>query len=130
LLSGKATGDLGVVTITGPGGEELRVTDIERTLIDITVRPVYAGGIYQVLDAFRGARGKVSTGKLIEFLKKIDYLYPYHQAIGFLMEWAGFPESDIRQIRKLGTRFDFYLAHGLKERDYDPGWRLYYPRGF
>jgi hypothetical protein len=32
------------------------VTNLERTLIDITVRPDYAGGVQNVLDAFRIAR--------------------------------------------------------------------------
>ena len=43
LLSGKDTDRRGVNEITGTQGESLEVTDLERTLIDITVRPGYAG---------------------------------------------------------------------------------------
>jgi hypothetical protein len=39
LLNGKHSGRLGVVTMQGPNGEPLEVTDLERTLIDIVVRP-------------------------------------------------------------------------------------------
>lgn len=130
LLAGKDTGDAGVETMEEANRQRLRVTGIERTLIDIVVRPAYAGGIFHVLDAFRGALGKVSVPRLVNLLNEIDYTYPYHQAIGFLMERAGFPESETRKLRKKEAEFDFYLAHGLKEKDYDKSWRLFYPRGF
>src|SRR6267378_1997473 len=44
LLSGKHSGRLGVTKTTGSQGEQLEVTDLERTLIDIAVRPTYADG--------------------------------------------------------------------------------------
>ena len=47
LLAGKHTGRLEVGVIEGPRGERLEATKLERTLIDITVRPVYAGGPHQ-----------------------------------------------------------------------------------
>jgi hypothetical protein len=43
LISGKSTGRLEVGKLPGPLGENLEVTTIERTLIDIAVRPAYAG---------------------------------------------------------------------------------------
>jgi hypothetical protein len=130
LLSGKSTGDLGVETRQGANGEELRVTGLERTLIDIAVRPIYAGGIYQVLEAYRGARGRVDVQRLLQVLEGVGHLYPYQQSIGFLMERAGFGQAELTPLRNLVTTFDFYLAHGLKERDYDPTWRIYFPREF
>src|SRR5208283_1440675 len=52
VLSGKHTGQLEVGSIVFDE-EELRATKLERTLIDIVVRPAYAGGVYQVLEAYR-----------------------------------------------------------------------------
>ena len=85
IINGKNTAALGVEEIVGPSEEQLRVTNLERTLIDIVVRPTYAGGIFQVLEAYRAA-GRLSTNRLVATLKKLDYIYPYHQAIGFLMD--------------------------------------------
>ena len=55
LLNGKNTGYLGVESRevqTEGGAVVARLTDIERTLIDITVRPFYAGGVAEVLKAY------------------------------------------------------------------------------
>ena len=129
LLSGKNTGQLDVVEMLGPNGERLRVTKVERSLIDITVRPHYAGGVHRVLATFERARQRASVNTLVALLKKLGYVYPYHQAVGFYLEKAGFPATRLQRLKKLGMQFDFYLAHGLKQLDYDPEWRIYFPRG-
>jgi hypothetical protein len=45
LLNGKHTGRMEVETAKAPTGQEVDVTSIERTLIDIAVRPAYSGGV-------------------------------------------------------------------------------------
>ena len=130
LLNGMYTGKLGVVgMMIDSESNEMPVTNIERTLIDITVRPVYSGGIFEVLKAFERAKGTVSVNRMAAMLKKMNFVYPYHQAIGFYLERAGYKETVIKLFRKFDMKFDFYLAHNMKEKSYSKRWRLYFPKG-
>jgi hypothetical protein len=130
IINGKNTGALGVEELIGPSEEKLRATNLERTLIDIAVRPTYSGGIFQVLEAYRAANDRVSTNRLLATLKKLDYVYPYHQAIGFLMDRAGYDEKRYSILHKIGLKHDFYLTHGLVEPKYSNKWRIFYPGSF
>jgi hypothetical protein len=129
VINGKFTGRLEVSSLPGFGGESLDATKLERTLIDIVVRPAYAGGISLVLEAYKRAKDKISVTTLVATLKKLEYVYPYHQAIGFYMERAGYPKSKWSKLLKLGTAFDFYLGNQLPvDKQYDAKWRIFYPR--
>jgi len=129
ILAGKFTGKLEVSEIDGPSGELLSLTKLERTLIDITVRPNYAGGVAKVLEAWTTARDRASINIVMATLKKLGYLYPYHQAIGFYLERAGYDARALDLVRRPGLEFDFYLTHGIKEKSYSKEWRLFYPQG-
>ena len=129
MLSGKNTNRLQV----GPveyADRGLDATGIERTLIDITVRPTYAGGVYQVLQAYRAAKDQISVSVLLATLKSLDYVYPYHQAIGFYMERAGYTARQYNRLKRLDLDLDFHLAHNIKAKSFDPAWRLFFPKGF
>jgi hypothetical protein len=133
FLNGKNTGNLGVVEETfGSAGAErfgrIRVTNVERTLIDISVRPVYSGGVSEVLKAFTLARERVSVNRLAAMLKQLAFIYPYHQAVGFYLERAGYRSSSLDLFRSVPRDFDFYLEHNLKQKDYVKEWRLFVPK--
>lgn len=127
LLRGKHTGGLGVETLRSPTGRVLPGTNLERTLIDLVVRTAYAGGVRKVFEAYRRARARVSPDRLVETLQGLDFVYPYHQAVGLYMERAGYAESALSLLRKLDCNFDFYLTHGIQGKAYDPKWRIFYP---
>jgi len=131
LLNGGNTDQLGAERIDAPEGDsQIRVTNLERTLIDATIRPVYSGGVYEVLGAFTAAKDRASVNKLSAMLKKLGYTYPYHQAIGFYLERAGYRQSQLALLRKFKIEFDFYLDYSLKQVEYDSRWRIYFPQGF
>jgi len=129
-LNGMYTGNLGVIQIPYQDAHNILVTDIERTLIDIAVRPVYSGGIFEVLKAYKAAIPKVDLGKLLGYLRQIGFMYPYHQAIGFYLEKAGLPSHRTEALKSFGLSYDFYLTHQIKSKGYSQDWKLYYPSGF
>ncbi len=127
LLNGKNTKNYQVIDSKDPSGLPIRLTSLERTLVDITVRPTYAGGVSRVLQAFCAARGRVSVGKLVEVIKALGHIYPYHQAVGFYLAKSGFTKAQLRELVVLGLDFDFYLANGIKKKVLDTDWRVFIP---
>ncbi len=137
LLNGKNSRYLGVesreVGVEGGNGRVVvRVTDLERTMIDIAVRPFYAGGVAEVLKAYKRAGSRASVNRLAALLSQLDYIYPYHQAVGFYLQSSGvFTPSAIELFRgKFKYEFDFYLTYEMEDTRYDSGWRLHVPKGF
>lgn len=134
LINGMHTGQLGViderVNYDSSDTVNVRLTNLERTLIDITVRPVYSGGVFEVRKAFQNAKEKVSVNALAALLQKLKYVYPYHQAIGFYLEHTGYKEHEYELLSRFPIEYDFHLAHEMKETEYNKKWRLYIPKGF
>ncbi len=129
VVSGKSTGNLGVEELRLNCGIAVSITGLERTLVDISVRPEYAGGPAKVLSAFRKAKNRVSAELVADILERLDYIYPFHQAIGFYMELAGYAEASLQLFRNREFLFDFYLMHGMCDTEYDSEWRLHVPEG-
>jgi hypothetical protein len=72
MTNGMYTGQLGVVEryvkVLDKEPANIRLTDLERTLIDSTVRPYYSGGVEEVLRAFERARDSIDATKLANYL--------------------------------------------------------------
>lgn len=133
LLNSAFTGELGVESKLASQGTErpvdVRVTNLERTLIDAAVRPSYSGGVFEVAKAFELAKESVSVNAMGAMLHKLNFAYPYHQAIGYYLERAGYRDKVVDILRRT-MPFDFYLTHDMGETEYVPRWRLYVPKGF
>jgi len=134
LLNGAATKHLGVVDewMTDDSGEAVRarLTGLERTLIDVTVKPPYGGGVFEVLKAYELAKDRLSVNKLMAMVRKLEFVYPYHQAIGCYLQRAGYKRSQLDLVKRQPMTHDFYLAHDMGDMRYDPEWRLHVPNGF
>lgn len=128
LLNGKHTENLDVIIKSLPEIGNINVTSIERSLIDIVVRPVYGGGVQQILIAYKNAMHHISLEKLKEILIKLDYTYPYHQAIGYYLDRTNkYTTKDLEIFKDLGLYHDFYLAHKMSKTKYSKEWRIHYP---
>jgi len=125
--------DFGVVTIRGrhplyPAG--MRVSGLERALIDAVVAPQYNGGIANVLSYFQAAKRRVRTERLLDIYQDLQFVYPYAQSIGFLLERAGMPGRAAALREAHPPQQKFFLDHDARSTwVYDKRWMLYHPRG-
>jgi hypothetical protein len=133
LLNSAFTGELGVIDRTIQHGSgtsaSVRISSLERTLIDAAVRPAYSGGVFEVAQAFVLAKDSVSVNSMSAMLQKLGFAYPYHQAIGFYLERAGYRASTLDLLRRFPMKFDFYLTHAMAETSFNKTWRVHVPKG-
>ena len=114
---------------------DYRITTLERTLVDIVIRSEISGGIEEVVSAYKKAfelyNNDIFINKIIFILKKLNYIYPYHQVIGYLLSKSGFDVSNIK--KEFEFKNDFFLSRGtvnenLNDLDYNEEFRLYIPK--
>lgn len=110
--------------------KNFKFTDLERTILDITVRPAYSGGVFQVLEAYIAAKRKIDTKKLFEYLNELNYIYPYHQLVGFYLEKAGYDKAALDLFSNKISSYKFYLTYNISNKQYDEKWKIFYPKGF
>ena len=126
FINGQYQNLLGIVKFR----DKYNVSDLERTLIDISVRPFYSGGVTQVLEAFINAKDRMDPEKLINYYSNLNYTYPYHQVIGFYLEKAGYDEKVYEKFLNFdNSNYDFYLTYNILHKEYSKKWHLYYPKG-
>ncbi|MBL7705005.1 MAG: hypothetical protein JNM21_05590 [Taibaiella sp.] len=125
LHDGMFTDRTGIYTRAEDG---LTLTNLERTLIDIAVRPEYAGGVDAVLNAYRNAKDRVSLNKLAAYLTNINFVYPYWQVIGFYLHHAGYESSRLKIFKEHVSEYFFYLTYEIFNPDFDREWQIWYPK--
>ncbi|MBU7449268.1 hypothetical protein LL936_11025 [Levilactobacillus brevis] len=140
LLNGKNTNYIGVRSIKPLGFSlPVRVSSLERSLIEATIRPSYSGGVQEVLIAFRNAKGaNISVNRMLSYLKKMNYIYPYPQAIYFYAYYAKYTAMQLHLIGKMfittneskQPAIKFYLDHQLINPKLDLESQVYYPSNF
>jgi predicted transcriptional regulator of viral defense system len=128
LINSSRDDQVGIVKYKLLSGLEIPITNIERTLIDILVKQGYSGGILEVIKAYEAASDKVQVSKLKAYLVKLQFTYPYAQAVGFCLEYIGLPDKRLDIIEKICEKeFNFYLARKIKEPVLSKRWCVYYP---
>lgn len=134
LLNGKNTGNLGVIKKKTPHTHtSIRLTNLERTLIDCVVRPKYAGGVEEILNGFDRARDDLSINRLLGILKKLNYVYLYEKSIYFYLERTGYALSQLEMVANAINSSDvanlnFYLDYQMPGKILDTTVGIYYPK--
>jgi len=103
-----------------------QIKKLEDTCITVVVRPSYSGGISGVLDAFQKSKHLASVETISQMLNELEYVYPYHQAIGFYLDACGYDGATV--LRKFGLNYKFYLGHQIRDPVLNEKWRVVFPK--
>jgi predicted transcriptional regulator of viral defense system len=133
LISGSRLDRVGVVPVdphiqTFPN--ESRITGLERCLIDAVVAPHYNGGIASIPEFFENAAEALDVENLIDQYRQLDFLYPFHQSLGFFLDHTGQTDAAARLRECFAPTNRFFVDRAAKSSwPYDAKWRVHYPPG-
>jgi len=113
----------------GPDYDMVRYIAIAALAIVLTYM-IAAPPVYYARYKYMITKDKIDVPKLVSMLNKMKYIYPYHQAIGFYMENAGYKDCDLNLLREINIIYDFYLTYAMTEKSYSKKWKIFYPKDF
>lgn len=133
-----------IILIEGTGNQKLGInkiyindfsyfycTDIERTLIDIVMRPRYAGSLDNIVIAFNNVKDDIDLEYLATILNTLNPMYPYENNIAFFMYAANYPLKKIdlflSKINLKKVNYKFYLDYQMISKKYNEDFNVYYP---
>jgi len=94
----KGEWDFGHTTIFSQG-MPIYVTDLERTLIDAIRSPDAAGGIVNVLRAWRQAKASIDVAKMVRYTERMNLAILRHR-VGFLLDSLGLAHPRMQEWKK------------------------------
>ena len=107
--------------------EKVRVSDLERTVLDILDRPDLSGGISEIARGLWLAKKEINGSRLLDYAKRFDSLAAVKR-LGFLMENLDLvSEEAIDKIHKLiqsSTSYAFLDPASKKEGKFLDRWHL------
>jgi predicted transcriptional regulator of viral defense system len=131
--NGMFSGQAGITT-GSLNGYKYKYTNLERTLIDIAVRPNMSGGIAEIAAIYKIAVNNfdIRMNWLLKYLDTLNFTYPYEQAIGFLLELAGY-KGKLDKMHERISEHKFFLHHSEDNRNlsnllFNEKWNIYFPK--
>lgn len=120
VLNSKNTRNTGIIKKeTFEFSKAINVTNLERTLIDVTVRPTYSGGSSTILEAYKLASLLIDINRMELYLKKFDYIYPYEKSILLYIKYIGnsvlFENLYKAWYKRIDDNLNFYLDYQIAD---------------
>ena len=135
VLNSKNTKNTGIIKKKPVGfSKSIKVTNLERTLIDTVVRPQYSGGFLEIQDAYKTACFEINAKHIATYIKKFDYIYPYEKSILFYLKHTENTTlfTDLKNLwrDKIEDSLNFYLDYQMINISLDNELNIYHPKDF
>ena len=115
----------GVKKVWVTNSEQVRVSDIERTIIDCLYRPKYCGGIMEIVNGLWMQKEEIDFNKLLKYVIKFNRIVVIKR-LGYILDCLGL--QDTKYLSQLRTKINnkYYVLDPLllTEVTYKNSWKL------
>lgn len=120
FLEPKNTRNFGVIDVNG-----ISVSSVNRALVEMIVNVQYFKSSRDVINVFSKIKDHIDVDEVFEVLEKFDFIYPYYQSIGYVLEEIGFSKKELHKFKERVSKFDFYTDKKQKNYKKIPYWKMY-----
>jgi len=105
--------------------EKVRVSNMEKTVIDCLYHPGYSGGVLEIAKGLWMRQKKIDFNKLIKYALKLDKTVVIKR-LGYLLETMSLVEDDLLSELKDKINEKYYILDPLLETDstYKNSWKI------
>jgi len=110
------------------------ISSIERLMLEMIIRPNLCGGINEVINAYKvicsDHKNEINVEKIKILMRKMNLKYPYHQAIGFLLEQFNCNYKKLYTPDTFNNYFFLFKTqtNELNNLIVNKKWKIYIPR--
>jgi hypothetical protein len=119
LLTPKYSNKIEVIEYNG-----IPVSSINRALVEIIVNSQYYKSTQEIINIFKPIKKYIDLEKVNNVLIGFNYIYPFHQCVGFFLEQIGFKREELGIFHKYVDTLVFYTRKQLLEYRYDDYWKI------
>lgn len=115
----------GIKNFWATKSEQVRASDIERTIIDCLYRPKYCGGILEIVKGLWIQKEKIDFDKLLNYIKKFNRIVVIKR-LGYILESLNLHDADCLNNLRRGTNNKYYVLDPLlsTKTTYKNSWKL------
>ncbi len=121
FLQPKHTIRFGVTEIDG-----VQVSSVNRALVEMVVNVQYFRNSREIIDTFSKIKNHINVDKVFSIVQRFDFIYPYFQSIGYILEEIGFDKEELKKFKESVSEFDFYTDKNQLNYEYDSYWKMYH----
>jgi len=120
FLQPKYTEQFALIEIDG-----VRVSSVERALVEMLVNVQYFRNSKEIINVFSKIKNHINVDKVFEVILKFDFIYPYFQSLGYILEEIGFSKTELIKFKEHVSEFNFYTDKAQIKYTYNEYWRMY-----
>lgn len=103
--------------------EMIKVTNLERTLIDGLVKPKYCGGFREVLDAYEQSINQINVERIISYAERISTATC--KRLGYVLSHLSVSENQLKPLlRRKTSSFSKLDPSGINKGPWNKKWML------
>jgi len=121
LLEPKYTKNYEIIDYNG-----YKMSSVNRAFVEMVVNVQYFKGMDKIVVLYKPLKIHLDLTKIYNTIKIFDFIYPYFQLFGYILEEIGFTKDELNSFKLQVGKFKFYTEKNKNKYLFNKYWQIYY----